>query len=408
LATFERGGDREVPRPLDGIRVLDITHALNGPCCGVWLSDYGAEVIKVEPRLTGEFGRYIAPIPNCDFSPYFTCANRGKKSITLDITKDKGREVIFKLVEVCDVVINNFRVGVLERLGLGYEALKKYNPKIIYAVSSGYGAKGPMAERPSADFAAQAYGGIISVTGEREQPLPVGASFADLTGTFSLALGVVLALVVRERFGIGQRVDTSLYGGQIMLQTWEIDHYSMLGKLPEPLRAGRFHNLLPKSYGMRKTKDGYVMVAGIAGDVWPLFCEEAGVPELTNDPRFATDEERLKHSDELSCLLDRVFEKKTTKEWLDSLQPLGLRISPIRTYEDIVNDPQAWENGYIIEMDVPSLGSTKLVGAPVMLSETPAEAQGPPPELGQHTEEVLINLGYSWEEVAEMREQEVI
>lgn len=401
-------------RLLEGIKVLDITAGLNGPCCGVWLSDYGASVTKVEPRLTGEYGRASPHIENYSFSPYFVCGNRGKKSVTVDLTKQEGREIVLKLAEKSDVLINNYRVGILEKLGLGYDVVKERNPRIIYAISSGYGHKGPAAKLPSNDFAAQAYGGIISVNGEEQQPLPVGASIADLGGTYSLALGVMMGLLARERFGIGQRIDTSLFGGQIMLQTWELEHYCMSGKLPDPLRRGRYHNLLAATYGMQKTKDGYIMCTWIAPEAWPHFCEELGEPELVGDPRFDPRlsgwDVRVKFHNELVPIMNRAFQKRTTQEWLNSLRNLGgvVIVSEIRTYEDVVNDPQASANGYIIEMDLPGLGPTKLVGDPVVLSETPAKPEGPPPELGQHTEEILLDLGYSWNDITKFKEGEVI
>ena len=399
-------------RPLDGIRVLDITSGLNGPCCGVWLSDYGAEVIKVEPRLTGEYGRGVLGSPNYDTTPYFVCVNRGKRGITLDLSQDKGHEIIMKLVEKCDVLINNYRVGALDRLGLSYEDVKKRNPRIIYAVSSGYGPKGPMAEIPSNDFAAQAYGGIVSVTGTEDEPMPCGAAIADLGGTFSLTLGVMTALVARERFGTGQRVDTSLYGGQLMLQSWEIAHYCIDGELPCPLRAGRSHNLLPGNYGLFKTKDGFIMSARVRAEDWPRFCKELGLPELIDhprfDPRLASYRERANVAGELRPIVDKAFQKKTTQEWLEILRNIGVTCSTVSTYEDVVNDPQAIDNGYIIEIDLPGRGPTKMAGVPAMLSETPAKAQGPHPQLGQHTEEVLLELGYTWDDIAEFREQGVI
>jgi crotonobetainyl-CoA:carnitine CoA-transferase CaiB-like acyl-CoA transferase len=399
---------------LSGFKVLDITAGLNGPCCGVWLSDYGAEVIKVEPRLTGEYGRSLIHVPDCDFTPYFVCANRGKKGITLDLATEKGREVVYRLVKRCDVLINNFRIGVLDRLGLGYDEVRKHNPRIIYATGSGYGVRGPMAKLPCNDYAAQAYGGLVSVTGFQDQPLPAGAAIADLAGSLSLTLGVAMALLARERFGEGQRVDASLYGAMMMLQTFPIDHYAMARELPEPLRVGRWDNMLPATYGMPKTKDGYIMVTWVAPEIWPEYCQVLGIPEITDDPRFdprsASFTERAKYRSELADILDKAFQKKTTREWLDILRNLGgvLICSGISTYADIVKDPQAWENGYLIEMDIPGLGPTRLVGAPAMLSDTPATAQGMAPELGQNTEEVLLELGYSWEDITAMREQEVI
>ena len=320
---------RKTRGPLCGIKVVDFTTGLNGPCSGVWLSDYGADVIKVEPRITGEYGRGLMPVPGCQFTPYFVCGSRGKKSVAIDLKKKKGLEAVLKLVEQCDVLISNFRIGVLERLGLGYEEVKKLNPKIIYAVSSSYGAKGPMAELPCNDYVAQAYSGMVSVTGTEEQPMPAGGSPCDLAGTFSLTLGVMLALMARERFGVGQRVDTSLYGGGIMLQTWEIDHFGMRGKLPETLRPGRFHSLVTRTMGVQKTKDGFMMTTPQPGVVsrWPEVCEALGVPELIDNPRFdpriATYEEQIANGEELSAILDRAYQRKTTKEWMEILS--GLR-----------------------------------------------------------------------------------
>ena len=406
--------NREVSGPLSGIKVIDFTTGLNGPCSGVWLSDYGAEVLKIEPRVTGEYGRGLMPVPDSQFTPYFVCGSRGKKSVAIDLKKKKGLDVILKLVDQCDVLISNFRIGVLDKLGLGYEELKKRNPKIIYAVSSSYGANGPMAELPCNDYVAQAYSGLAGVTGSQEEPMPAGGSPCDLSGSFSLTLGVMLAIVARERFGIGQRVDTSLYGGGIMLQTWEIDHYSMLGKLPDPLRAGRFHSRVTRTMGVQKTKDGFMMTTPKPGETskWSEYCNTIGAPELIDnprlDPRIATYEDQVKNAEELSSALDTAFQKKTTKEWMEILPGMRWSVSPIRTYEDVVNDPQSTENGYIIEMDLPGLGKTKLAGMPAMLSETPAKAQGIPPEVGQHTEMTLLELGYSWEEITQMRDEEVI
>ncbi len=400
-----------MPGVLDGIKVLDFSRALNGPLCGVWLSDYGAEVIKVEPQRTGDLSRLGYPVPNSDFTVLAICGSRGKKSITLDLKKEKAREVIYKLVERCDIIISNFLIGTMERLGLGYEDVRKRNPRIIYGRASGYGARGPMATVPLNDFAVQAYGGLVSVTGAPEEPGIVSASIADLGGALCFTLGIILAVVARERFGIGQRVDTSLFGATLMLQAFELDHYCM-SKLPDPLRVKRYHNLHNAAYGLHPTKDGWIMAHSL-GRGFDSYCKALGVPELIGDPRFdpsvGNREDQIKYREEMGIILDKACRKKTTQEWMELL-PITAQANPVRTYEDIVHDPkeQALENGYLIEMDLPGLGPTKIAGDPAMLSETPAKAQGLPSQMGQHTEEVLLELGYSWDDIAEMREQEVI
>ena len=403
-----------MPGPLDGIKVLDFTRNLNGGRCGVWLSDYGADVIKLEPRITGDFSRTAFPAPPSDFSALFTCTARGKRGITMDLKKEKAREVVFKLAERCDVIISNYRIGVMERLGLGYEDIKKVNPKIIYGRSSGYGPKGPLAMTPANDFTALTYGGFSSVTGTTEEPMRVSASIGDLAGALCFTLGIVLAVVARERFGIGQTVDTSLLGGTLMLQSFELDWYCLEGKLPEQLRAGRYHSRLNATGGIHKTKDGW-MAAGPAG-AFDGYCEALGIPEVIGDPRYdpreGTRDDQLKYVKEFGAILDKAFQKKTTQEWMEILTKVdrNIQVANVNTYEDVVHDPneQSLENGYLIEMDMPGLGPTKIVGAPATLGETPAKAQGLPPQLGQHTEEVLLELGYSWEDIAEMSEEEVI
>jgi crotonobetainyl-CoA:carnitine CoA-transferase CaiB-like acyl-CoA transferase len=294
----------------------------------------------------------------------------------------------------------------MDRLGLGYEAFREVNPRIIYGHASGYGAKGPRATHPAFDLAAQAQGGIVSVTGENDGfPLPAGAAIADYVGAVNLATGVISALFARERTGKGQKIETSLLGGQIAMQAWEIQYY-VTHRWQK--RAGRGHAYLPTIWRVFKTADSYVVIGGLPENRWPAFCQAVGLPEVEQDPRFAGYMDRMANIDALYAMLDEAFEKKTTEEWMVLLKAADCICAPVACYEDLLNDPQARANEYIVEVDHPTQGRIPVVGAPWRFSETPAEVAPAAPELGQHTEEVLQNdLGLSWERITELREQGV-
>lgn len=389
-------------RALDGIRVLDFTWAQQGPYATVLLSDLGADIIKVEPREGGDFGRGVWS-PEGGASPYFIAHDRGKRSITLDLKHEGAREVIHRLVRYCDVVVNNFRPGVMERLGLGYEELKKVREDVILASASGYGPKGPRAFHPGFDIAGQAMGGLISRTGSSSgEPVPAGAAIADQVGAMMLAFGIMTALFARERFGFGQALDCSLYGSQIALQSWEIDQWSIAGPAP---RGGRGHALIPGLWGVFKTSDGHIAFGGVGDNRWPGFCAALGCEELMEDDRFRTARDRaLTNKDDLVAFVDERLMAKTTAEWLAAFTANDLIVAPVQDYDDILRDEQAWANDYLIELADPVRGEIKVVGFPVSFSHTPATNQGPPPELDQHTEAVLSELGYSWEEIARLRQ----
>jgi len=392
--------------PLDGVRVLDFTVFQQGPQASVVFADMGAKVTKVEAPLFGDLGRVLGVIGEDRFSPYFLAHNRGKRSIVLNLKKEEARPICLQLAERSDVAIHNFRPGVMERLGLGYEDLCRVNPRIIYGHASGWGTKGPRAGHPAFDLAAQAQGGILSVTGEPDgYPMPAGAAIADYVGALNLALGVITALYVRERTGRGQKIETSLLGGQVAMQAWEIQHYIAHGRLG---KAGRGHAYLPTIWRVFKTADSYVVVGGLPENRWPAFCQALGLPELEQDPRFAGYMERMRNLDELYALLDDVFLKKTNAEWMELLQQADCICAPVATYEDLVNDPQVRAKEYIVEVEHPNRGRMPVVGAPWRFSETPTEIAAAAPELGQHTEEILQELGYSWEQIAALREQGVL
>src|SRR3990170_1157338 len=392
--------------PLAGVRVLDFTIFQQGPQASLVFADMGADVIKVEPPKFGDLGRVMGMTGEDRFSPYFLAHNRGKRSISLDLKKEEAKHICLQLAERCDAVIHNFRPGVMERLGLGYDDLRRVNPRVIYGHASGWGAKGPRAGHPAFDLAAQAQGGLISVTGEPEgYPLPAGAAVADYVGAANLALGVISALFARERTGTGQKIDTSLLGGQVAMQAWEIQYYIAHGWVG---KAGRGHHYIPTIWRVFKTADSYVVVGGMPENRWPAFCQAVGMPELETDERFAQYMVRMSNVDQLYAILDEVFATKSSEEWMGLLKAADCICAPVATYEELLNDPQVRANEYVVEVDHPTRGRMPVVGAPWRFSETPAEIAPAAPELGQHTEELLLDLGYSWEQITELREQGVL
>ncbi len=389
--------------PLSGVRVLDFTVFQQGPQASVAFADMGADVIKVEAPGFGDLGRAVGSTGEERFSPYFLAHNRGKRSITLDLKNEEAVRLALQIGERCDVVVHNFRPGVMERLGLGYEDFRNVNPRIIYGHASGYGAKGPRATHPAFDLAAQAQGGLLSTTGEPDgYPLPAGAAVADYAGAINLALAVVAALYARERTGCGQKIDTSLLGGQVHMQAWEIQYYITHRRMG---RAGRGHHYLPTIWRVFKTVDSYCVVGGLPENRWPAFCQALGLPEIEHDPRFERYFDRLANLDQLYALLDKAFAKKTTEEWMTLLEAADCICAPVATYEDLVEDPQLRANEYMVEVDHPTQGRIPVVGAPWRFSETPARIAPAAPELGQHTEDVLLEFGYSWEQIGELRER---
>ena len=387
--------------PLTGVRVLDLTVFQQGPQATLIFADLGAEVTKVEQPPFGDLGRVIGVVGEERFSPYFYAHNRGKRSITLNLKHEAGKRIALQLAERSDVLVHNFRPGVMERLGLGYEDVAKVNPRIIYGHASGWGTQGPRAGHPAFDLAAQAQGGLVSVTGEPDgYPLPAGVAVADYVGAVNLALAVIAALYARERTGRGQRIETSLLGGQIAMQAWEIQFYITHRRLG---RAGRGHHYLPTIWRVFKTADSYAVVGGVPENRWSAFCRAVGRPDLEHDPRFEQYFDRMRNLEELYAILDDVFAQKTTAEWMEALQAADCICAPVATYQDLIDDPQVRANEYIVDIEHPTRGRMPVVGAPWRFSETPAQVASTAPELGQHTEEILLELGYRWEEIEGLR-----
>ena len=392
---------------LEGIRVVDVGLLVQGPQAGQTLRDLGAEVIKVELPGLGDMARWI-PISMEDLrTPYFEACNRGKKSITVDLRIAEGANIFRKLVDTADVLVANFKPGTLEAWGLSYEALSKSNPGLIYAMGSTFGPEGKGADREGADLAGQAAGGLISTTGsDGEPPTPVGATIADHIGSMNMTVGILAALFSRNVTGKGQRIDVSLLGGQIYAQASEYTAYLMTGEVPGRSNGG--HPLLPMAYGVLETADGYIALVGVLPDKRQALYEAAGVPELIEDERFAPIIYTTEIRQELFRLLADGFKAKTTDEWAAILDRIEVRYAPVNDYEQAASDPLVTTNKYIVELEDFNGETRRVVGSPIKMSDTPTSPSVSAPELGQHTEEILIELGYSWEQIGEMRDLQAI
>ena len=392
---------------LEGIRVVDVGLLVQGPQAGQTLRDLGAEVIKVELPGLGDMARWI-PISMEDLrTPYFEACNRGKKSITIDLRVTEGANIFRKLVDTADVLVANFKPGTLEAWGLSYEELSKTNPGLIYAMGSTFGPEGKGADREGADLAGQAAGGLISTTGsDGESPTPVGATIADHIGSMNMTVGILAALFSRNVTGKGQRVDVSLLGGQIYAQASEYTAYLMTEKVPGRSNGG--HPLLPMAYGILETADGHIALVGVLPDKRQALYEAAGVPELIEDERFAPIIYTTEIRQELFRLLADGFKAKTTDEWAAILDRIEVRYAPVNDYAQAASDPLVTTNNYIVELEDVNGETRRVVGSPIKMSDTPTSPSASAPELGQHTEEVLLELGYTWEQIGELRDLQAI
>ncbi|HMS60527.1 MAG TPA: CoA transferase [Tepidiformaceae bacterium] len=387
------------PSALHGIRVLDFTQAQQGPFATLLLADMGADVIKVEPP-GGEMGRANGLGPD-GFSSYFEGHNRGKRSLTLDLKKPEAVEVVRRLVPSIDVVVENFRPGAMERMGLGYEDLKPLRADLIYASASAWGRSGPWAERGGYDHVAQALSGVMyeQGTGPGGEPHALIGGFADQIGAMLLAFGIATALVVRERDGIGQHIDGSLIGGMVAMQSKQIVEYLRTGK-----QSG-FQSRRAATYTNYECADGrHVAIAANTEAMWERLCDALGAPELKRDERFTDPFGRARHKDALVVELERRFRARPMGDWLGPLTEHDVPHAPVLDYAGMSEHPQFWANGYLQEIDTPNLGKMRVPGPPIRMSETPPRIQGGGPPLGMHTEEILLAAGYSWDEIARLNE----
>ncbi len=397
--------------PLEGIRVIDLTRILAGPFATMLMADLGADVIKVEQPGTGDPARGNGPFlsasgeetPEQQFSTYFLSINRGKRSIAVDLSKPEGRELLLRLAETADVLIENFRPGAMEKLGLGYDAVRARNPRLVMCSVSGFGQTGPYAHRPALDVIVQGMGGMLSITGEPGRgPVRPGASIGDITAALFATVAIQSALLERERSGEGQYIDVSMLDCQVSIMENAFMRYFTLGQVPE--RIGTRH---PSSTPFQafETADGYVVVAIMGGstDQWPLFCAAIDHVELIDDERYTTGWGRTQHYGELIPIIEEAMRTKTTAEWVEIIGGMGVPVGPVQDIAQVAEDPQVNHRGMFVELPHPQLGPVKFVNNPLNFSRTPGAPERVPPLLGEHTAEVLTEtLGMPEAEAEEL------
>jgi crotonobetainyl-CoA:carnitine CoA-transferase CaiB-like acyl-CoA transferase len=393
--------------PLEDIKVLDLTHALAGPFCSTMLADFGADVIKLEPPGSGDIARgWGAPMPGGE-TAYFVSLHRNKRGIVIDLKKAEGKELFFRLVERSDVVLENYRVGALARLGLDYEAARKRNPAIIYCSVSGFGQDGPYRDRAALDLILQAESGMISVTGEPGTTgTRAGVSIADMTAGMYCAYAVMLALRVKEKTGQGQQVDISMLEGQLSLLGTAIANYFADGKIPQPMGTA-YSVVVPYQTFHTRTRD---LALAIAGEkLWRKFCPTIGCPELLDDARYVNTVERSRHRDTLIPRLQEVFLTRTYEEWEALLLANDIPVGAINNVAQVVQHPQVKARGSLFDVEHPNAGTIRVVRSPVRLSKTPSRKPTPSPTHGQHTREVLREvLGLDVDEIDRLEQAAVV
>lgn len=385
-------------RPLDGLRVIDLTRVLSGPYCTMQLGDLGAEVIKVEQPGKGDDTRAFAPPHQGDQAAYFLSVNRNKKSITLDMKSRQGKEVLWRLIETGDILVENFRPGAMDRLGFGYDAVKARKPSIVYASISGFGGSGPQKDRPGYDVIVQGEAGVMDITGPSDgSPYKVGAAIGDLVSGLYAVQGILAALYTRNATGAGQHVSISMYEAVASLLTFNASIYFATGDSPR--RRGNEHpTIVP--YATFEAADGWINLGVANDDLWQRFCVAAERDDLKDHPRFAKAPDRVRNRAELVPMIEALIKQRTRDEWLQRLDKAGVPSGAIRTVGEVCDSDLLKARQMIAEMDHTSAGPVKALKSAVHLSATPLDGYVAPPTLGQHTREVLTSLlGYSASEV---------
>ncbi|MBN1424330.1 CoA transferase [Candidatus Fermentibacteria bacterium] len=394
-------------RPLEGIRVVDLTRVLAGPFCTMVLSDLGADVIKVEIPGRGDDSRAFGPFKN-GTSLYFFAINRGKRSVTLNLKTERGRGILLDLVMQSDVLVENYSPGVMERLGLGYEMLREHNSRLIYAAISGFGHTGPDSKRPAYDILVQAMGGIMSITGWPDMPpTRVGMSTGDITASLFTAVGIMGALYEREKTGRGQKVDVAMLDCQLAILENAVARFQVDGVPPGPL-GNRHPTITP--FQAFKALDGYFVVGAGNDGIWVRLCQAIGRPDWAAETRFATNASRTDALEDLIALLEPVFAVKTVAEWLVILEAAGVPCGPVNTIDRVVENRQLKARNMLVDVEDPVAGTVLVPGNPIKLSSVPIE---PPltraPDVGEHTDSVLSSLlGMPHARIDDLRAQGVV
>ena len=396
----------ESQQPLAGVRVLDLTRVLAGPYCTMVLADLGAEVVKLEVPGRGDDSRHFGPFVGSE-SAYFMSLNRNKRSITLDLKTARGKELFLELLPQFDVLVENYRGGAMEKLGLGYEGLKEVHPRLIYAAVSGFGHTGPYREKPAYDVVVQGMGGLMSITGQPGgPPTRVGASMGDITAGLFTVIGILAALRKRDLTGEGDKVDVSMLDSQVAILENAIARYQVTGEAP-----GRIGNRHPSitPFSSVPTADGYVIIAIGNDKLWETFCHLVAREHLITDARFRTNQDRTENWEVLEPILAEIFAAKGTDQWLAELEPAGIPCGPINTVDKVLADPQVRAREMVVEMQHPKAGRLQMAGSPVKLAGSRPPAPNPSPLLGQHTDEVLREiLGLDDGQIAALRDGGVV
>ena len=394
-----------MPSALEKIKVVDLTRTLAGPFCTMMLGDMGADVVKIEEPEKGDETRGWTPFWNGE-STQFVSFNRNKRSLSLNLKEQEGINIIQSLAKNADVMIESFRAGALDRMGLGYQEIKKIKPDIVYCSISGYGRTGPMADKPGYDLLIQAYSGLMSLTGEPDgMPMRVGFSLVDLF-TGMMAYGSIMtALYHRQATGKGQWLEAALLDGQVAAMSYHAAAYMATGVVPDRMGSGH-PSIVP--YQSFPASDGFFILGVANQGLWQRFCGAIGRPDLMEDPRFATADERVAHRAECVQTLSEIFQTDTAAHWVEVISDAGVPCGPINRVDDVVNDAQVRARNMVVAIPHPNVPDLRVAGSPLKLSETPPSIRHHPPLLGQHNDEILGELGYSAKDIARLKQAGVI
>lgn len=389
--------------PLTGIKVIDLTRILSGPFCTMMLADFGADVVKVEP-MRGDDSRYIGIQGDCE-NPYFVNMNRNKRSIAVDLRTDEGKEIVGRLAKTADVLIENFRPDVMGKIGLGYEALRKINPDLIYAAINGFGKSGPYKDRPAFDFIAQAMSGLMSVTGSEDMdPIRTGIPITDTIAGLYTAFGILAALRRREKTGKGEEVQTAMVDSMISMLTFASAGFFATGKLSP--RTGNDH-MVVSPYGVFQTSDRPIAVAPSTQKTWLAMCKLLDLEYLVTDPNFDTNDKRRVRRKEINNIVNQKTRTQPRDVWIERFNQAGVPCGPINNLKEVFSDPQVLHQEMLLESEQPT-GKVKMTGFPVKMTESPARLRRPSPQLSEHAAEILLETGYSREEIERLKKAKVI